>query len=222
MRAFCLGLTFTGGVVSVVLILSWTSTPLWRLPFFFSALALFHFLEFWTTAAFNTPATSVGSFLLTANWPAYPIAHTTASLECLVRNTLFPHAGSFLPPALRTGLLAFGLLCVAVGQSVRTAAMIQAGTSFNHVVQHRRDRRHTLVTSGVYAVLRHPSYFGFWWWALGTQLVLGNGLCLAAYALVLWRFFFARVRHEEGLLVHFFGDEYVQYRRRTGTWIPFV
>ncbi|KAJ9151887.1 Protein-S-isoprenylcysteine O-methyltransferase [Pleurostoma richardsiae] len=220
-RAFCLGLALAGGVIFTLLILLWTGSPLWRLPFFLSALALFHFLEFWTTAAYNTPAADVGSFLLTANWPAYPIAHSAASLECLVTHFLLP---SWYRAPLGSGplLTAVGLALVVVGQAVRTAAMVQAGTSFNHIVQHRRGRQHALITTGVYAALRHPSYFGFFWWALGTQLVLGNPLCLAAYAAVLWRFFSARVRREEELLVRFFGDEYVVYRKGTRTLIPFL
>ena len=29
-------------------------------------------------------------------------------------------------------------------------------------------------------------------------------------------------RIEEELLVQFFGEEYIDYRRRVGTWIPFI
>ena len=206
--------------------------PLWRLPFFLAALSTFHFLEFWTTARYNTQATSVDSFLLTANWPAYAIAHLAASLECLVRYTLLrnvPHVLSLLPLPLpsplqpsRTGVVVAGLVVVAVGQTVRTAAMVQAGRSFNHTIQRKRATSHELVTDGIYAWLRHPSYFGFFWWALGTQLVLGNTICLLGYTAVLWRFFSMRIRHEEQLLVRFFGDDYVQYRKRVGTKIPFI
>lgn len=71
--------------------------------------------------------------------------------------------------------------------------MVQAGSNFNHTVQAERKEGHTLVQHGVYAVLRHPSYFGFFWWGLGTQLVLGNVVCFAGYALVLWRFFYKRI-----------------------------
>ena len=86
------------------------------------------------------------------------------------------------------------------GQGVRSVAMAQAGTNFNHTVQSQRTRGHELVTKGVYAVLRHPSYFGFFWWGLGSQLVLGNVVCLVCYAVVLWRFFNRRIEGE--LLVH--------------------
>lgn len=75
--------------------------------------------------------------------------------------------------------------------------MIQAGTNFNHVVQQRKRDEHELVTSGLYAWFRHPSYFGFFWWALGTQLALGNAACFVVYAGFLWRFFKRRI---EGML----------------------
>ncbi|KAF3354133.1 hypothetical protein VdG1_00390 [Verticillium dahliae VDG1] len=57
--------------------------------------------------------------------------------------------------------------------------------------------------------------------ALGAVLVLGNVLSLAGYAFVLWKFFSGRIRHEEELLVRFFGREYEEYRRRVGTRMPF-
>jgi len=115
-----------------------------------------------------------------------------------------------------------GLAMISVGQGVRSIAMVQAGTNFNHIVQHQKANEHRLVTTGAYYYLRHPSYFGFFWWGLGTQLVLGNAVCCLGYAVVLWRFFSRRISGEEELLVAFFGDEYVQYRKRTGVWIPFI
>lgn len=118
--------------------------------------------------------------------------------------------------------MALGLVLVAVGQAARSAAMARAGPSFNHVVQQTQRREHVLVTTGIYGWLRHPSYFGFFWWGLGTQLAMGNAVCLVAYAAVLWRFFSERIRHEEVFLVRFFGEEYVNYRKTTGTMIPFV
>lgn len=79
-----------------------------------------------------------------------------------------------------------------------------------------------LVTDGIYSYIRHPSYFGFFYWSLGTQLVMGNVFCFVAYAWVLWTFFHNRIQHEEARLIEFFKDEYVQYRRRVGTLIPFI
>ncbi|KXX75922.1 Protein-S-isoprenylcysteine O-methyltransferase [Madurella mycetomatis] len=235
-RSFALGIALAIGVIGTLAILLGTSSPLWRLPFFLASLSTFHFLEFWTTAAYNTRAAEVSSFLLTSNWPGYAIAHTFATLECLATHLLWPGArwiprfpfsssssslsGPFDNPGLVLTLLGFGL--VVLGQTVRSVAMVQAGPSFNHHVQSRRGEGHVLVTSGVYSVLRHPSYFGFFWWALGTQMVMGNVVSFVGYAVVLWRFFSRRIRHEEAFLVGFFGREYEEYRKRVGTKIPFV
>ncbi|KAM7223736.1 Isoprenylcysteine carboxyl methyltransferase (ICMT) family domain containing protein [Rhypophila decipiens] len=222
-RSFCLGITLTIGIVLTLVGLFQTpsSSPLWRLPFFLASLSLFHFLEFFTTAAYNTREANISSFLLTANWPSYAIAHSFASVECLVVNLFWPDR-SWAPLGGGYLLCFLGVLFVILGQTARSVAMVQAGPSFNHQVQHQRGASHVLVTSGIYTRLRHPSYFGFFWWALGTQLVMGNVVSFCLYAGILWKFFSSRIRHEEEFLVKFFGDEYVAYRRRVGTLIPFV
>ncbi|GAO13122.1 hypothetical protein UVI_02024810 [Ustilaginoidea virens] len=209
LRAFLLGAAFSLGLLSAVLVLALTSSPLWRIPFFLACLSLFHFLEFWSTARRNTPEATVNAFLLTANWPAYPVAHAAAVLECLATCLLFPGRRWAAPPVDKA-LLAAGLGMVVAGQAVRSVAMLHAGASFNHTVQTKKADSHRLVTTGVYGVLRHPGYFGFFYWGLGTQLVLGNVLCFAGYSYVLHKFFSSRVAVEERKLVEFFGDEYVE------------
>jgi protein-S-isoprenylcysteine O-methyltransferase len=220
-RAFCLGGVFVLAAVLAGVTLIYTSSPLWRIPFFMACLSTFHFLEFWTTAAYNTPAAEVHSFLLTANWPAYAIAHVSAMIECLLTNLIFPNR-PWAPLHSGTLFLLIGLVLAAVGQVVRSAAMIQAGTSFNHNIQYYKAETHTLVTTGIYSTLRHPSYFGFFWWAIGTQLILGNIICLGGYAFVLWNFFNRRIRVEEAWLERFFRGEYAAYRQTVGTRIPFI
>lgn len=226
LRAFGLGAALALSAVAMVLVLFGTSSPLWRLPFFAAALSTFHFLEFWTTARYNTPQATVAAFLLTANWPAYAIAHSAASLECLLTKLLFPNWYSSWAPysSYFTAhlVLLLGLVLVAVGQFIRSAAMVQAGQSFNHVVQQQRRDSHSLVTTGIYSKLRHPSYFGFFWWGIGTQLVLGNAVCLVAYTIVLWKFFSTRVKQEEMYLVRFFEGDYVEYKKRVPTMMPFI
>lgn len=229
LRAFCLGAALSAGLISTAYLLLFASprqedggpAPAWRVPFFLACLSTFHFLEFWTTAERNTLVAAVDSFLLTSNGLAYAVAHAAAFAECALVSLVYPRR-AWLPPRLSSALLFLGLALVVAGQSVRSAAMMRAGVSFNHQVQTRRADSHALVTDGVYALLRHPSYFGFFWWGVGTQLVLGNALCSVAYAVVLWRFFSARIRHEEESLVRFFGDEYLRYRERAPTMIPFI
>lgn len=221
LRSFCLGIVLTLSVTAVAAILTFTSSPLWRVPFFFATLATFHFLEFWTTAKYNTQEAKVESFLLTSNWPMYFIAHSSATVECLLTKSLWPNR-SWAPWHTGHILLLIGLLLVLIGQFVRATAMMQLGTNFNHIVQDRKRTGHELITSGIYGVFRHPSYFGFFWWGIGTQIVLGNPICFVAYLAVLWRFFSTRIRTEETHMANFFGQDFVEYKKRVPTMIPFV
>ncbi|KAJ6134431.1 hypothetical protein N7523_000753 [Penicillium sp. IBT 18751x] len=228
LRAFLLG-TSLGLTVGLTLYLATLPTPFWRVPFFISALSLFHFLEFVVTAQYNTPFATVKAFLLSSNGWAYNAAHGSALVECLISHYFFPGQWalgrmlSFEGPFGHVSLLlVLGLLLTVVGQVIRTVAMATAAGNFNHHVQSEHRPGHVLVKSGLYRFLRHPSYFGFFWWGLGTQLVLGNVVCFVGYALVLWRFFATRIKREETFLIQFFGAEYVQYRKDTPVGIPFV
>lgn len=174
--------------------------PLWRAPLFILTLSIFHFLEFYITAVANPPFATVSAFLLSQNGSAYTIANTCALIECILHYTLFPNFNLFSPGLggawFQTAWLALGFAGIIAGQVIRTTAMISAGTNFNHRVQVRKRVGHELVTGGIYSILRHPSYFGFFWWGLGTQVVSGNSICLVGYALVLWRFFNERIESE--------------------------
>lgn len=91
--------------------------------------------------------------------------------------------------------------------------MIVAILSQNH-------RNHYSAVSNRY--LRHPSYFGWFYWSVGTQLVLCNPLCTLAYAGAAWYFFHDRIPYEEKLLVHFYGEKYTKYAKSTVIGIPFI
>lgn len=205
-RAFALGIALGSCLLLTLELLYW-GYGLWRAPCFVAILALFHYLEFDMTARYNPIDASISSYLLLSNGMAYAAAHTAAMLELLVRYWLYsgykpqwlgvpfraPTIFPTIPAALTAGI---GLALVVVGQLVRSAAMRQAKTNFNHVVQWTKRADHVLVTNGVYGFSRHPAYFGFFWWGLGTQVLLGNCLCFVAYAVVLWKFFSTRIRRE--------------------------
>lgn len=147
----------------------------------------------------------------------FQIATRAAFVEYILEALFFPSikAGT----ALNT-IAGVALFIALAGQAVRSLAMFTAGRSFTHLVQYRRRRGHALITDGVYAYIRHPAYLGWFAWAVGMQVCMLNPLCTVAYALVVHRFFAARVREEEAALVDMFGDEYRAYRARTPTYIP--
>jgi protein-S-isoprenylcysteine O-methyltransferase len=195
-QAWWLGNTFSGGLLFTIYLLS-TSSTWWRLPAFFACLSLFHFLEYYTTARYNIPATRASSFLLFNNGSAYTTAHGLATLEIVLSNFSSKYQLLIANPLI----IAVGLILIVIGQTTRSIAMAHAGTNFNHTIARERKVNHILVKDGIYAHLRHPSYFGFFWWALGTQLLVGNKVCLVGYTVVLWRFFARRIYGESGCWV---------------------
>ena len=70
--------------------------------------------------------------------------------------------------------------------------------------------------------LRHPSYTGWFWWALGTQLVLQNPLSFVLFFVGAFLFFRDRIEFEEYLLLEQFGKEYDDYMKRSYIGIPFI
>jgi protein-S-isoprenylcysteine O-methyltransferase Ste14 len=82
--------------------------------------------------------------------------------------------------------------------------------------------RHTLVTTGVYALVRHPMYAGFWLMALGQALLLPNWVAGPAGLVGFGVLFFGRVAREEAMMMKAFGDEYQAYMRRTARVVPWL
>ena len=112
-----------------------------------------------------------------------------------------------------------GLGLVVLGQLVRSSSMARAGKNFNHHVQEVKREGHELVTEGVYAWMRHPSYFGFFHWQIGLQLFMRNPVILCVHTAVLYRFFKERIEMEEFYLVRFFGPAYNKYRENVWSGI---
>ena len=65
-----------------------------------------------------------------------------------------------------------GLFLCITGEIVRKCAMLTANTNFNHVVQTVKNSDHKLVTDGIYSVCRHPSYAGWFYYSIGTQVLI--------------------------------------------------
>jgi protein-S-isoprenylcysteine O-methyltransferase Ste14 len=82
--------------------------------------------------------------------------------------------------------------------------------------------RHTLVTTGVYSLVRHPMYTGFWLMALGQALLLPNWVAGPAGLVGFGVLFFGRVGREEEMMISAFGDDYRAYMRRTARVVPWI
>lgn len=207
-----LGTVFTGAVLALFC----STTSFVKLPVYVICLVVFHFLEFYITAKYNPSRASADSFLLN-NGVAYNVAHIVAFVEAIVEYKYGPK-----PPTCSRVMATIGFILVIVGQTVRSLAMVHAASNFSHTIVRKKEDDHQLVTTGVYSLSRHPSYFGFFYWALGLQMFMLNPVSFLGFAIVLWRFFSDRIVDEESHLVAFFGDRYINYRRSTPTRIPYI
>ncbi|KAG0093771.1 hypothetical protein BGZ93_001911 [Podila epicladia] len=208
---FGLGALFGTSVILATVVQ--TSIPQFWL--FLAALGVFHSMEYIAIALFNPTKLKLDSFLLNHS-PEYTMATASGVIEFLIELYFFPGLKTF-------GLLnKIGLVMVIVGQVARTLAMFSAKSNFSHHVEYYKEEHHVLVTDGIYSLLRHPSYFGFYYWALGSQLMMMNPVCFVGFGAALHHFFSERIQYEEQLLVRFFGQDYKAYQARTQTGIPLI
>jgi protein-S-isoprenylcysteine O-methyltransferase Ste14 len=110
-----------------------------------------------------------------------------------------------------------GVALFAVGGVLRLWPVFVLGRRFSGLVAIQPG--HTLVTSGVYGVIRHPSYLGLLVNSLGWALAFRSGVGVLLTALTIPPLL-ARIHAEEKLLRSQFGDEYDAYRARTSRLIP--
>lgn len=184
---------------------------LWpQLNIYIFSIACFHLLEFFSICLFNITEVDDDSFILT-DYELMLINGLTI-IEFLVYK--------WVDISQPSGFKYTGLLLMVIGQIFRTLAIVTAGESFNHYIQRTKRSNHQLIVHGVYKYIRHPSYFGFFWWFIGLRLYMNNWILLMVGGYKLSRFFQQRIEFEESFLVNFFGQRYIDYKQRSVVGIP--
>jgi protein-S-isoprenylcysteine O-methyltransferase Ste14 len=110
-----------------------------------------------------------------------------------------------------------GVILFAAGGAQRIWPVFVLGRRFSGLVAIQPG--HTLVTSGVYGVIRHPSYLGLLVNSLGWALAFRSGVGVLLTVLLIPPLL-ARIRAEERLLRTEFGGEYDAYCGSTSRLIP--
>jgi protein-S-isoprenylcysteine O-methyltransferase len=113
-----------------------------------------------------------------------------------------------------------GLVVMAVGILVRSIAIAQLGRFHTPNVAVRTD--HQLKTTGLYGLVRHPSYLGALIAYLGLGLALGNWLSLLVITGVVPCLYLYRIHEEDAAMLVAFGDAYRAYCTRTKLLVPWV
>jgi protein-S-isoprenylcysteine O-methyltransferase Ste14 len=135
---------------------------------------------------------------------------------------------AYLPPYTdRTGFWTIGgdavrwlgVVLFAVGGVLRMWPVFVLGRRFSGLVAIQPG--HTLVTTGIYGTIRHPSYLGVLVYMLGWALTFRSSIGVLLVVLTLPPLL-ARIASEEALLRTEFGAAYDAYRARTWRLVPFI
>ena len=113
-----------------------------------------------------------------------------------------------------------GLVVLGIGIAVRSTAIAQLGRFHTPNVAIRED--HQLKVTGLYRLVRHPSYLGALIAYLGFSLALGNWLSVVVIVGVMSCLYRYRIHEEDAAMLAAFGDAYRAYCVRTRRLIPWV
>lgn len=123
-----------------------------------------------------------------------------------------PGSYSWLPPV--------ALLIFVIGLAVRVAAIVTLGRAFSANVATRTGQR--LQRSGLYGLVRHPSYLGLELILLACALHTRTWACFAVAFVPPTLALLYRIHVEETALRLAFGADYENYSRSTRRLIPGV
>lgn len=111
-----------------------------------------------------------------------------------------------------------GLALLAAGLSLRWWSIRTLGRSFTVDVRTRAGQ--TVVDSGPYRWLRHPSYSGLLLVCVGIGLALGNAAALACAIVIPLSGLIARIHTEERVLLNELGEPYRLFAQGRARLIP--
>ncbi|CAX41056.1 farnesyl cysteine-carboxyl methyltransferase, putative [Candida dubliniensis CD36] len=239
LKSFLLGSLFTINLYNLL----FTFNKFWyQINLFIIFLIIFHNLEFINTVLFNNSQVDDDSFIL-EDKEMFIINLLSIIEHIIIHNYDYFNLKFYTDSKFVYGI---GLILIIIGQFIRSLSMYTAKSSFNHYIQKEKkesktsssvaleqidntddnndvdaddDMGHKLITTGIYSIFRHPSYFGFFIWFLGLQIFLNNIIVLIIGGIILWKFFNERIQFEEIYLVKFFGIDYINYRNKTKTWM---
>jgi protein-S-isoprenylcysteine O-methyltransferase Ste14 len=112
-----------------------------------------------------------------------------------------------------------GAAITAIGLLFSVWARRHLGRNWSQAVTVKQD--HELITSGPYALVRHPIYTGLLLGFLGSAVARGEWRGLLAVALVfgaLWN----KLKLEEKMMRAQFGEPYEAYSRRVAALVPYI
>jgi protein-S-isoprenylcysteine O-methyltransferase Ste14 len=188
---------------------------LWFFKLFFPVVWIV-FIVYWRIKAVNTKTTQ----RIEPRASQIVRATTIAIVIFLLSNTRIPL------PWLYRELWPAGLASFCIGASVTIAGLLFAIWARQHLATNWSSsvtikQGHELITSGPYAVVRHPIYTGILTGFLGTAIALAQVRGIVGLVL-LFISFWAKLRLEEKFMRSQFGETYATYAHQTAALVPYI
>jgi protein-S-isoprenylcysteine O-methyltransferase Ste14 len=114
----------------------------------------------------------------------------------------------------------FGYFIVLFGLFFRWFAVMRLGKRFRVKVSLIEGQK--LETTGIYRLIRHPSYTGLLLYYFGLGIVMQNYISLIILIVMPLYVVVTRVRVEEIFLCKHFGEKYTTYKSNTYRLIPYL
>lgn len=123
-----------------------------------------------------------------------------------------------LPQTLSVVLGIIGAVVLLAAVWVFWRAHRDLGTNWSPTLEINAEQ--TLVTHGIYGVIRHPMYASQFVWVIAQALLLQNWIAGLAGIVCFLPLYLLRVPREEQMMLDHFGEAYRDYSARTGRVLP--
>jgi protein-S-isoprenylcysteine O-methyltransferase Ste14 len=151
--------------------------------------------------------------------PTYVLMYVTVAASVIAAQVL-GRRGGLLWPGGRIWPVAAGLTMIVACVAIRAWAIITLGRFFQYSI--RIQSGHTVVTTGPYRFVRHPSYTGLALGVAGYALACGDVWSLLAAAVLAGAGLTIRIRVEERQLRDSLGADYADFAAHHKRLIPGV
>lgn len=119
-----------------------------------------------------------------------------------------------------SGFRYLSILFIMMGLAIRVLSVYQLGKSFS--VNVGIAQKNSLKTTGLYGIVRHPSYLAEVIAFIGIAIAFNHPVSSTMAILFPTIAFLYRINNEEKVLLLHYGEEYIEYSRKTKKLIPFV
>jgi protein-S-isoprenylcysteine O-methyltransferase Ste14 len=129
------------------------------------------------------------------------------------------HLGEFslIAEPIKQISVIFGLIAIATGTIVNIMGRFKLGKNWANQIIIYKDQ--TLVTSGIFRIVRHPLYASLIWIFFGASILFMNLVALLSNLLIFVPFMYYRAKQEEKMLTEEFKD-YPKYKKKVGMFFP--